>query len=161
MTDDAILAEIYASPARRIFAVGTQGLLGALLIYIAVVNPPEGIGYIVFLLVCGVFSLISAQRLWRATAKGLQLTSEVLRDTEGMVLAPVEAMTKVDRGLFAFKPSNGFMLHLKERRSRHWAQGLWWSTGKRLGIGGVVPAGQAKFMAERIEMLIVQRDGDI
>ncbi|WP_420860749.1 hypothetical protein [Algirhabdus cladophorae] len=157
MSQDTVLAEIQASGARRIFAVGAQGVLGVLLIYLAIANPPSGFGYIVFLLVAGVFSLISAQRLWRATATGLRLTTSALSDMNGTVLAKTADMTKVDRGLFAFKPSNGFMVHLAHRHPRKWAPGMWWCTGKRIGVGGVVPAGQSKFMAEQIELLLVKR----
>jgi len=154
----AVIARVHASPIRRVFAVGVQGVLGALLIYLGFGTDGIGFAYRFFLLAAGVFSLFSAQRLWRATSVGLELTQEVLRDTAGRVLAKADDIVKVDRGLFAFKPSNGFMVHLGQSYPRGWAAGMWWCTGKRLGVGGVVPAGETKFMAEALQMMIATRE---
>ena len=152
-----VVARIHASPVRRVFAVAMQGILGVLLIYLGFDTDLSGFGYRIFLIVAGLFALYSAQKLWRATSVGLELTAEVLRDTNGKVLAQCAGITKVDRGLFAFKPSNGFMLHLDEKHPRAWSAGMWWCTGKRLGVGGVIPAGEAKFMAETLQMMIATR----
>jgi hypothetical protein len=153
-----VIARIQASPIRRVFAVGMQGILGCLLLYLAFNEDLAGFGYRLFLIVGGALSLWSAQRLWRATSVALELTSLELRNTDGKVLALCENMTKVDRGLFAFKPSNGFMIHLDQKHPRAWLPGMWWCTGKRLGVGGVIPSGEAKFMAETVQMMIALRD---
>jgi hypothetical protein len=42
------------------------------------------------------------------------------------------------------------MIRLKTPASRVWAPGLWWRFGKRVGVGGVTPAGQGKAMADVI-----------
>ena len=69
------------------------------------------------------------------------------------------AARSVDRGLFAFKPSNGFVVVLSQGGWRGWAPGLWWRLGRRLGVGGVTSAAQAKAMAEILSIEIARRDG--
>jgi hypothetical protein len=64
----------------------------------------------------------------------------------------------VERGAFALKPSNGFTLVMKHKSPRAWAPGIWWRTGYRVGVGGVTAAGQSRFMAEQIALMIARRD---
>ena len=77
-----------------------------------------------------------------------------MRDSSGTVLARIDEIRSVVRGTFALKPSNGFTLVLNSKKPRAWMPGLWWRLGRRVGVGGVTNAGQAKFMAERISMMI-------
>lgn len=171
--DETIIATLMPSRARRFLATGMLSLLGALLILLAL-NAPAldmspgiqdlgaqdlgaakgmGPGARVFLLLSGAFALIAARKLYKATERGLELTqSGVLRETgpQGRILANVEDLKGVERGSFAFKPSNGFSLIYKVPQKRGFAPGLWWRTSKRLGVGGVTPASQGKFMAELI-----------
>lgn len=151
MPDQEIIATLQASFGRRIFAYGAVFTLGALLVVLAFVQPPEP-GWQVFLIALGAAALVVAERLRRATLTGLVLTPKDLRDTAGTVLARVEDIASVDRGAFAFKPSNGFILRLKTRAPRAWAPGLWWRFGKRVGVGGVTPSGPGRYMAEQIAM---------
>jgi len=127
--------------------------LGALLILLAFVQPPA-FGWQIFLIVLGAGALIVAERLRRATLLGLVLTDTELRDTGGQVLTQLSNVKSVDRGAFAFKPSNGFVLRLHNRAPHVWAPGLWWRFATRIGVGGVTPAGPAKYMAEQIALRI-------
>ena len=78
--------------------------------------------------------------------------AEGLRDGNGRLLCRMDQIAGVDRGAFAFKPSNGFLVKLKEPMPRVWQPGLWWRLGRRIGVGGVTPAGQGKFMADMIAL---------
>lgn len=98
-----------------------------------------------------------AERLWRATRVGIELTPEALRDSEGRVLTPVGAILSVDRGAFAFKPSGGFVLTLSTSPGPAWQPGLWWRYGKRLGVGGVIARAEARAMADAIAQLVAAR----
>jgi hypothetical protein len=98
-----------------------------------------------------------AQRMWRATAHRLELTPEGLRSSDGRVLAPMADVVAVDRGVFAFKPSNGFTVKLSRKGSFAWEPGLWWRIGRRVGVGGVTHRTPAKIMAEMMEMRIARR----
>ena len=129
------------------------------MLYVAVVNPPAP-GWQVFLFVVGGGAIWMAERMRRATSNAIELTRRELRDTRGTVLASVDQIVGVDRGMFAFKPSNGFLLKLTDKAPRSWHPGMWWRLGARIGVGGMTPGHQTKFMAEMISAMIAERDGD-
>ena len=156
---DEIIATLEPTIARRGFAVGVIAALGALLLYLAVTNPPQSPVWLVFLIGLGVVALWGAERLFRATDKRLELTRTELREAGGRVLARIDEIQGVDRGAFAFKPSNGFLLKLRQPAERVWAPGLWWRFGRRVGVGGVTPGSAAKNMAEALAIMIAERDG--
>lgn len=158
MQDEGVIATLQASFLRRMFAYGAIFVLGAMLILLAFVQPPT-LGWQIFLLVLGAFALIVAERLRRATLLGLIMTDVDIRDTSGQVLTTLDNIKSVDRGAFAFKPSNGFVLRLDTSMERTWAPGLWWRFSKRIGVGGVTPSGASKYMAEQIALRISARDG--
>ena len=94
----------------------------------------------------------------RSTGRVIELTATELRDSTGVLLARVEDIESMDRGVFAFKPSNGFLLKTKKPGKRAWQPGLWWRIGNRVGVGGVTSAAQAKFMAEQIAFRLSTRE---
>ena len=143
---------------RRSFGVGALVALGLLLIYIAVVRPPQHIGWQLFLIVFGGLVLWGGSAMWRASQIALVLTEETLATETGEVIATVENIRSADRSFFAFKPSNGFLLRLKTPGSRAWSPGIWWRLGKSVGVGGVTHAPDAKYMAEVLTALIAERD---
>lgn len=156
--EDGVIARVQASPGRRVFGCGAIVALGMLLVMLAFTQGETGLGYRVFLMLCGVAFLSLGAVMWRATQIVIELTVDELRDTTGMVLARLEDVNKVERGVFAFKPSNGFMVRLKHKAPRGWRPGLWWRAGKMIGVGGVTPSGEGKFMAEALSFLVAQRD---
>lgn len=152
-----VLATVQASAGRRAMGIGCLGLLGLLLIYMAFMRAPA-LHWQLFLILVGAGSLWVADAMRRATASKLELTPLVLRDADGTVIAQVDQITGIDRGFFAFKPSNGFLLKLGEGGARHWRPGLWWRMGRRVGIGGMTPGSQTKFMADVLAALLAQKD---
>tara|TARA_R110002110_G_scaffold132616_14_gene314420 strand:- start:5025 stop:5516 length:492 start_codon:yes stop_codon:yes gene_type:complete len=149
---DEVLAIVQASAGRRVLGVGCLVFLGVLLIYMAVARPPA-LQWQVFLIVVGASALWCADAMRRATASRIELTPEMLRDADGTMIALVDEIEGIDRGFFAFKPSNGFLLKLTSAEGRAWRPGLWWRMGKRVGIGGMTPGSQTKFMSEALVML--------
>ena len=156
--DDRILAGIAPSPARRAFATGVLGGLGVLLELLAFLRSPASIPLQLLLVGLGAAALILCVRLYAATGRSLILTSAGLADSDGRELAAMDEITKVERGVFAFKPSNGFVLHLKTRRPGAWAPGLWWRMGRRIGVGGVISGAEGRAMADLISAAIAGRD---
>lgn len=153
-----ILASVKPSYMRRSFGVAALVMLGALLIYIALTKPPASLGWVAFLLGFGGLMIFGAHAMWRASAHDLILTREALMSGDGRVVAKVADIRSADRSLFAFKPSNGFLLRLNVAEGRAWAPGIWWRVGRRVGVGGVTTASEAKFMAEVLTALIAERD---
>lgn len=152
---DAVLATVRASGGRRVIGLTALGFLGVFLIYLAFTSSP-GLGWQAFLIVLGVLALWMADRMRRATASTIELTSKVIRDSDGTVLAQVADIEHIDRGVFAFKPSNGFLLRTRPGTAvgNAWRPGLWWRTGRRIGVGGMTPGNQTKFMSEIISALM-------
>lgn len=150
-------SELAASAPRRIVALAILLLLGGLLFYVALAFPPSSFVWQGFLLVFGGLTLVLASRFYQSTRLTVTLKDGVLSDSSGQHLCAIDQIERVERGIFAFKPSNGFLLILNEKGSRHWAPGLWWRLGCRIGIGGVVSASQAKFMAEALSFAVAQR----
>lgn len=151
MHDVTELATLRASAARRLFAYAAVFALGAMLILLAFMQPPA-LGWQIFLILLGIGALVVAERLRRATTMTVILTEKDLRDSSGAVLTTLSNIRSVDRGAFAFKPSNGFVLRLHDGGKGAWAPGLWWRFSTRVGVGGVTPSGPAKYMAEQIAL---------
>jgi hypothetical protein len=153
---EEILAQAGASAVRRVIGVGILAALGGLLFYVALTSV-MAMGWQALLVACGALALLAAQVMWRASALTLILTREDLRDSDGTVLARIDDVAAVERGAFAFKPSNGFMLKTTEKQPRGWRPGIWWRAGRRVAIGGVIPSGEAKFMADMISAMKADR----
>jgi len=151
------LATLKVSQIRRVIGLAVLVMLACLLIQIGVMRPPEGIGYRVLLLALGAGALTLAELMRRATARRLILTPAGLFDDAGREIARIDRISGLDRGMLAFKPSNGFSLSLTEPLPRAWAPGVWWRLGRRVGVGGVTSAGEAKAMAEILTALLQTR----
>lgn len=152
-----VLASVSATGVRRVIGVGMLMGLGGAMLYIALVAPPQETWLQLFLLVTGAAALILSDSMRRATRWHLELTKDGLRMSDGTLVAPVEMISGIERGMFAFKPSNGFILRLSEPLGRRWLPGLWWRIGRRVGVGGVTPRPQTKFMADTLQALLAER----
>lgn len=156
--DKEILATLDATGPRRYVGLGMLMLLGGLLLYVAFASPPAVLGWQILLIVFGLAALWLAHRMQTATTRKIFLTEDELVDSDGKVLTRLEDVEAVERGMFAMKPSNGFMLKLKNPAPREWHPGLWWRLGRRLAVGGVTPGRQARPMADIIAVMIAQRE---
>ena len=157
MQDDVVIS-IKASAPRRGFGIVALLVLGGLLLYTAMVRPPQTPVFQGFIVVMGLSVLWLAARLQQATSHTLDLTETELRSSDGTTLARLDDIKDVDRSTFAFKPSNGFIIRLKSSYPMRWQPGMWWCLGRRIGVGGVTSAAQTKAMAEIIAVQIAQRD---
>lgn len=154
---DQLRATLRASMLRRYLGVGTLAALGGLLLHSGFTTPPEGFLWQALLIAVAVAALAAAQRMWRATAQGVELTEAGLMTTDGELIAAIDNIETVERGVFAFKPSNGFILRLKKPVAPKWQPGVWWRYGYRVGVGGVTSAGQAKVMADLLATHLAER----
>ncbi|WP_136443100.1 hypothetical protein [Pacificoceanicola onchidii] len=159
--DQNELARIGASAGRRVIGVGALLGLGALLLYVALVTPFANVIWQGAMIACGLAAIWGSQAMWRATSIELILTEEGLFEDNGAVLALMDNVEKVDRSPFAMKPSNGFLIILREPMPRAWRPGLWWRTGKRVAVGGVTSGGVTKPVADIMTLRVKQRDGSM
>jgi hypothetical protein len=154
-----VIAVLRPSPVRRALALLFILGLGGICLALAALRPPADPVWMLVLVVVGGGALWLALRLARATRTCIELTEAGLRDGEGRVLAPIARIVAVERGVFAFKPSNGFLVRLDAPSETAWQPGLWWRFGRRIGIGGVTPGAQGRIMADALTALLVSRDG--
>ncbi|QBF31205.1 hypothetical protein [Thalassococcus sp. S3] len=153
---DEVLAVVRASSPRRWMGIVMLVVIGLLVIYVALATPPA-LEWQVFLIVTGLVALWVADKMRRATEGWIELTEDALRSSDGQVIALVDEIENLDRGLFAFKPSNGFLVKTKAPGPRAWHPGLWWRIGRRIGVGGVTAAAQTKAMSEILSALLMAR----
>ncbi|MEM9798014.1 MAG: hypothetical protein AAF919_16090 [Pseudomonadota bacterium] len=146
------------SPARRSVGLMIQLGLGLLLLWIALAHPPEALSWRVFLLVLGGGALALSWRGWTGSAQAIVLDASGLRSETGEVIAPLSAVRKVDRSLFAIKPSNGFLVVLETPLGRAWRPGMWWRLGRHVGVGGVTGAAETKLVADTFSAMVAERD---
>ena len=151
-----VLVKLEVAQGRRMFGVLSIAGLGITLLYIAAVYPPTILLALFSLVLIGTLFIWAGYRLYRSTDNTILLTREAITTQSGHVLCRLEDIVKVDRGFFAFKPSNGFLVILKERGDRSWAPGMWWSFGKHIGIGGVTSPRQSKEMVSIIQILLAE-----
>ena len=156
---EEVILTVKASAPRRAFGVGLLLFLGLLLIYLAFSGEAQGFDIKFFLVIMGGGALYLAERMRQATNEVIELTGTQLRTSRGEVLAELDQVLRVDRGTFAFKPSNGFIMVLRAAGPRRWQPGMWWRIGRRVGVGGITSAAQAKAMAEVIQAQIVAAEG--
>ncbi|WP_112322243.1 hypothetical protein [Oceanibium sediminis] len=160
MTDpeEEPIAVLSVSAPRRVFSALVQGGLGVLLISLGLSLPEPSLAATGALLIFGLGALYLTYRMYRATARDIILTRQELRDSTGELIAPLEQIASVDKGFFAFKPSNGFLLRLAEPAPRAWVPGVWWRMGTRVGIGGATNGKAARDMADIITILKADPD---
>lgn len=154
---DEVIAEITPQPMRRGLATGMLGLLGFILLSVAMRTPPQSLAFLAMLIVMGAGALWLAWRLWQASGVTIELTHTQLREVGGRVLCDLDNVAKVERGVFAFKPAAGFLIYLREPMGRVYAPGLWWRAGKLLAVGGVTSRSEGKSTADLMNVLLVQR----
>ncbi|MGJ8615457.1 MAG: hypothetical protein ACSHWS_01375 [Sulfitobacter sp.] len=152
-----VLAVVQASAGRRFLGLASLTGLGLMLLYIAFARSPDLVWQL-FLIVVAAAALWCADAMRRGTASSVELTQNELRDADGSLIARVADIQSMDRGFFAFKPSNGFLIKTKTPDTRVWRPGLWWRVGRRIGIGGMTPGHQTKFMSEILAAMMAERD---
>lgn len=153
-----VLAEVNASPARRWLAIAILASLGCLTLYMAFISPPA-LYWQIFLIGLGIGALFLADKMRRSTENVIELTQEGLKIRQGELIAAMSDIKAVERGVFAFKPSNGFLVTTKTSGPPTWQTGLWWRLGRRIGVGGVTAASETKAMADILAARLVERDG--
>jgi hypothetical protein len=147
---DEPLATLEVSGPRSFLGIAVTVLLGALMFWIALTQPPREPYYLVLLALIGLGSLWAAYAMFRASQDALILTRTRLVSRSGVELCRLDNVKSVDRGALAFKPSGGFLLRLTSRHPFSWVPGLYWRMGRSIGVGGVTKSAEARAMADFI-----------
>lgn len=159
MSDD-ILYKLPVSQARRWVGVGSFAIVGVLLPTVVVVSPATLV-WNILLLAYAAFCLWQAYRMHLAGQRSLILYEDRLTLDDGELIAPLSEVVSIDRSLFAYKPSGGFILKLREKSPRGGVMGLYSRRGRRIAVGGIVSSVGGRGMADMIQALLLQRDGEL
>lgn len=151
-----LLAQAKPSTGRRVIALVSLVGLGVVLLHAALTQPVDA-GWRVALILLGLAFLALAELMRRSTGSSIELTSELLRDADGTVILRLDEIERIEMGYFAMKPSNGFLLKSRKPQPRGWRLGLWWRLGRRVGVGGMTPARETKYIAEVISAQLAER----
>lgn len=157
MTQDTdLILELDVSPFRRLVGAGLVAGSGAVLTWQAFSAPPNGLILQLIIWALAALLLLSGLRLYKETGLSVRLYSDRLEDSSGEIITPLAEIARTERGMLAFRPSNGFLLILKSEASPRWRMGLWWRAGLRAGVGGALSARDTRKLADAIEQAIGQ-----
>lgn len=150
MSSDTLF-ELSASAPRRLLALAVHFGLGLMLVLLALGGGLPALPALA-LVALGAVAVWRGEALRRATLLTIRLTPEGLSDSAGRQIAAWDDILRVERGAFAMRPSNGFLLVLARPGPGVWAPGLWWRAGRRVGVGGVTPGPATRALAERLAL---------
>ncbi|MEM1078579.1 MAG: hypothetical protein AAGI09_08640 [Pseudomonadota bacterium] len=145
------------APFKRGVSAAMLFLLAFLLGYVLVLHPPAATGWLIFLGVMTAGAGWLGITMVQARPQGLELREDGLYRADGEVICLLSEIVSVNRGAFAFKPSNGFLLRLAGPRPRAWQPGLYWRLGRFVGVGGVTHKAQGDVIAETIALTLSSR----
>ena len=156
MSDAEVIMSLRSTQPRRWGGILAQFVLG--LVLLGFVFAP-GLSPVMrlFFAILGGGAFYGAFWMRDVTRQEIQLTDTELRTSAGRVLTTIDNVDKVERGAFAFKPSNGFLVRLKSPCGKGWAPGVWWQRGRMLGIGGTMNAGHSRAMADTMATMVMER----
>jgi len=152
-----IIVKIQPSPARRLFGVVILSLSALVMLNFAFAGATHSVAMKFTLFVMAVVFLWQAQANLRFGNASLILTREGLFDDKGTLICRLSNMTLIDRGWFSFKPSNGFLIRLREAEKWKWSPGIYWRIGRRLGVGGSISPSQTKEMSDKLVLLMQEK----
>lgn len=156
-----VITILEPSRARRLVTIALLGFMGLLLLYLTITQTPQSLWGKALLPLSGFAFLWLAFRNWNTAKQGLELRKEGIFDYEGTLVCAFDNVKSVDRSVFAFKPSNGFLVILKQPMPRGWVPGVYWRFGRWVGIGGATPRAQGKQMADILTLLLMEARGDM
>ncbi|WP_163849385.1 hypothetical protein [Pseudooceanicola aestuarii] len=157
--NSGVLAMLEVSQARRVTGLAVLGGLAAVLTLLALAEAPAALPWRMMLLAMAGLTGWAALRMYQATALTLTLTEEALCDSSGHEITRITDIASVDRGFFAFKPSNGFILRLSRPVAARWRPGVYWQARRRVGVGGLTRAAEARAMADVLSVMLARREG--
>ena len=136
MSDSAI-ARLKASPVRRGFGLFVMMLLGFLLLYLTATIDAGFVHKAVLGWRRGGCAVDGARHAKGHSGATLSCVASGLYFEDGRVLAAMDDILRVERGVFAFKPSNGFVVSLQNKTERAWIPGLYTGNSARgLALAG-------------------------
>lgn len=127
-----ILAKVEATLLRRVIALASLVIVSGLLFSVALdqdSSPVLKLGGALF----GLLSLWTGVHLFRATQYRVELREDGLWDSSGIRIVSLKDVAGIERGMLAFKPSNGFLMRTRVQSERAWRRGFGGDLGSESG----------------------------
>lgn len=159
MAVDAPLYTLHISPARRVLGIASYAFSGLVLPITILSNAASLLWVVLFLAFAGL-CLWQAWRMYFAGQHRIELWEDALILGDGTLIAPISEIDRVDRGVFAIKPSGGFTIYLKSKAPAASLAGVFWRRGRYLLIGGITPPAATRGMADMLQALLIRRDSE-
>ena len=118
------ICTISPSGARRAFGIAMLAALGAMFIWIGFVSVKTNIAAAATFGVLGIASFWCASVVFSATSASILLLRKGLVTSDDIIVAELDNIKAVERGLFALKPSSGFVILLKKPMPLVWKPGF-------------------------------------
>jgi|SRR5690606_5367551 len=148
---------IRPSRARLTAILVALGGLSVILALLAAAVPPGRASLRVALGLAALLAAGATIAFWRGRNAALTIGADGIRDEGGRMIAPLDQVAGVDRGVFAMKPASGFVVRLTVAPGSRWVPGLWWRAGRLLGVGGLAPLAATRAAADLLTALIRSR----
>ena len=149
------MQKVVPSMPRRVLGVGLLFCIAVIFFYFAIYELRMSGIFAYVNLTIGSVQFWAAYKVYVATNESLVFNDGKITSTDGTLVADVENIAKIDRSMFAFKPTNGLLIILRKPMPASWRPGLWWRCGRFVGIGGCTPKHHGKQFAEELERHIV------
>lgn len=158
MKEEPIVLKAGFVQARRwlgVISLGLPAVLVGIVILQGAITSPQSL--IIVLLIAAAFGW-SAYRMWNVPIAGIEFDGSELRTQDGVVIAKLQDIVSVQTGIFALRPSNGFMMVMKDSERVPTRPGIYWRQGRHIGVGGLLQAAEAKAIGRALQFAVAKRD---
>ncbi|MEO0344428.1 MAG: hypothetical protein AAF198_13420 [Pseudomonadota bacterium] len=137
---------------RKWFGVLSLGFPATLIVAIMIQGSITHVLSAVILLAIAALFMWAAWRMWNAPHFGIVFDGDSLKTEDGATIAKMSEIQSVQVGLFVMRPSNGFMMMMKQPGIFPTRPGVVWRQGRRIGIGGILRSSEAKSIGRAIQV---------
>ena len=142
----------YILPTHRIKILGFV-IFGLILFLIyALSNISEKTTILDFILIPALVGIgFWFRRFLRVYAKiGFNINESGLFNLDNTLICSITDIESVDVSPYTFKSANGFIIHLKAKRTFKFVPGLFWQIGRRISIGGMISKSESKYLSNTL-----------
>lgn len=154
-----VILKIQPTYSRRLFGMAILSIAAFVMFSFAFVETSQSALLKLILFLMGYAFLWQVVTTILMKNAALILSRDGLFDEQGRLVCALSNIAEIDKGVFSFKPSNGFLIRLHHSNGINWTPGLYWCVGKRIGIGGALNPSQTKELADKL--LLLQQEASL
>ena len=151
-----VVMELRQTPGRRWFSVLALLAVSGAAAWFVLFGPERNPGMRALLAAASAGFAFQAWRFRDEVRSSIRLTPEGLFDGGGDCIFRTDNVASVERGLLAMRPSNGFLVRLREPAGIRWIPGTYWRVGRRVGVGGSLRPADVRALSDRLAGLVAE-----